>query len=190
MKKLILFICIIFSMSAFAQDKAKQKEITAVTFYGIDFSNVKVYGASESPYDFKAAFYSINQLFVTEAKKYNVAKFFQKDVTTNIKAVSDLVSNIPTDGLMIHSDDYKISDAELKTMIKNFPAEEKEGVGLILVAELLDKAQARGHYHIVFFDLKTREIIDTWKADEKARGFGLRNFWARSAHQVMSKVRI
>lgn len=190
MKKLILFICIIFSVSAFAQDREKQKEITAVTFYGIDFSNVKVYGAAESPYDFKGAFYSINQLFVNEAKKYNVAKFFKKEVTTNIKVVNELVSKIPVDDLIIQSDDYKISDTQLKNIIKKFPAEEKEGVGLILVAELLDKAQARGHYHIVFFDLKTRDIIDTWKADEKARGFGLRNFWARSAHQVMSKVKM
>lgn len=190
MKKLILLICIVFSMSAFAQDKEKQKEITAVTFYGIDFSNAKVYGASESPHDFKAAFYSINQLFVTEAKKYNVAKFFKKDVTTNIKVVSDLVSNIPVDQIFTHSDAYKISDTELATIIKKFPAEEKEGVGLILVADLLNKAQARGYFHIVFFDLKTKKIIDTWKVDEKARGFGLRNFWARSAHQAMSKVKM
>lgn len=183
-------MCIVFSLSAVGQNKEVQKDIKEVTFYGVDFTKVKVYGASESPYDFKAAFYSINQLFINEAKKYNVAKAFRKEVHNNIKEVCDRAAGIPTDDLFIHSDNYEITDAELATLIKNFSTEEKEGTGLIIVAELLNKSQSRGFYHIVFFDIKTKKILDTWSANEKARGFGLRNFWARSVHQVINNVKM
>ena len=42
--------------------------------YGVDYSQVKIFGADESPAQFKDAFRRINELFITEAKKSNVGK--------------------------------------------------------------------------------------------------------------------
>lgn len=190
MKKLTLLLCILLSMSAFAQNKEKLKDISEATFYGVDFSKAKVYGASESVYDFKAAFFSINQLFITEAKKYNVAKAFKMKIVTNLQEVEQKISAINEKDIMISQDSYKLDAAEISALIKAFPTEAKEGTGLIFVAELLDKSHNRGHYQVVFFDIATKNIIDSWSVNAKAGGFGLRNFWARSVYQVLKDVKI
>ena len=45
------------------------KDIQSIKFYGVDYSQVKIFGADESPVQFKDAFRRINELFITEAKK-------------------------------------------------------------------------------------------------------------------------
>ena len=76
MKKLILFLFLSTSLFCFGQGKSALKDIQSIKFYGVDYSQVKVFGADESPAQFKDAFRRINELFITEAKKYNVGKSF------------------------------------------------------------------------------------------------------------------
>ena len=74
MKKLILFLFLSTSLFCFGQGKSALKDIQSIKFYGVDYSQVKVFGADESPVQFKDAFRRINELFITEAKKYNAGK--------------------------------------------------------------------------------------------------------------------
>ena len=74
MKKLILFLFLSTSLFCFGQGKSALKDIQSIKFYGVDYSQAKVFGADESPIQFKDAFRRINELFITEAKKYNVGK--------------------------------------------------------------------------------------------------------------------
>lgn len=62
----------------FRQGKSALKDIQSIKFYGVDYSQVKIFGADESPAQFKDAFRRINELFITEAKKYNVGKQLKK----------------------------------------------------------------------------------------------------------------
>ena len=78
MKKLILFLFLSTSLFCFGQGKSALKDIQSIKFYGVDYSQVKIFGADESPAQFKDAFRRINELFITEAKKYNVGKQFEK----------------------------------------------------------------------------------------------------------------
>ena len=82
MKKLILFLFVSLSTSlfCFGQSKSALKDIQSIKFYGVDYSQVKIFGADESPAQFKEAFRRINELFITEAKKYNVGKQLKKDL--------------------------------------------------------------------------------------------------------------
>ena len=46
---------------------------------------------------------------------------------------------------------------------------------------------ARGYvYHMV--NTETKEIIEEWITDGKARGFGLRNYWAGSIYSALKKL--
>lgn len=83
MKKRLLLLCflIIGTMNAFAQK-------TPVVFYGVDFSLVKVCGADESDTEFLFAFNKINDLFISEGQKYDVAKFMRLPITTKELAVA------------------------------------------------------------------------------------------------------
>ena len=191
MKKLILVFALLVSISGFAQNKEILKDIKAVDFYGVDFSHAKVYGAKETVENFKYAFQDINNLFISEVKKYNIAKFLNKEVLgTHIENVKARASEIKVDDLFTTNSDFKLDDNTVKQIIKSLSIKEKEGTGFILVAERLNKLQNKGYYHVVFFDIKSRDIIDTWKADGKARGFGLRNYWAGSVYSVLKNMKL
>lgn len=49
MKKLILFLFLSTSLFCFGQGKSALKDIQSIKFYGVDYSQAKVFGADESP---------------------------------------------------------------------------------------------------------------------------------------------
>ena len=101
MKKLILFLFLSTSLFCFGQGKSALKDIQSIKFYGVDYSQVKIFGADESPAQFKDAFRRINELFITEAKKYNVGKQLKKEVTEiSLDAVNQVNENIDLTELM------------------------------------------------------------------------------------------
>lgn len=186
MKKLVLVIALLVSICSFAQKKELLKDIEAINFYGVDFSHAKVYGAKESGEHFKYAFQDINNLFITEAKKYDVAKYLKKRVLgVYIDGVKARISDLKADDIFTTDAAYQLDDNTIKDIVKSLSVKESDGTGVIIIAERLSKAKNRGYFDVVFFDIKTRNIIDSWKADGKAQGFGLRNFWAHSVREVL-----
>lgn len=192
MKKVLLAVfCFSISVLCFGQNAKVQEDIKDVTFFGVDFSLAKSYGTAETISQFTEAFQRINGLFITEAQKYDVAKYFKKNVTeTAVRQLEDVNQNIDKDTFFANSGTYEISEKELAEEIKSLPLNEAKGTGLIFVAELLNKPNNQGTYHIVFFDIASREILDTWKASGKAKGFGLRNYWAGSIYDIMQNLKM
>lgn len=192
MKKLLLAVlCLAVSIVSFAQNKEVQSQIKEVKFYGIDFSKAQAYGVAESIDQFREVFGKINSLFVSESKKYDVEKYFRKTVTaTSIHQLEELNKTVTSDSFFGESSDYSISDTDLAQEIKTLPIKETEGTGLVFVAETLNKKTNQVAYHVVFFDIASRNILDTWKATGKAGGFGLRNYWAGSVLNMMENVKI
>ena len=191
MKKLILFLFVSLSTSlfCFGQGKSALKDIQSITFYGIDYSQVKIFGAYESPIQFKNAFRRINELFIREAKKYNVGKQLKKEVTEiSLDAVNQVNENIDPSKLMTYKSEYSLSKEEIKATIDALPIQKTSGVGMVFIAQFLDKSNNRGTYEVVFFNTETKEIIEEWMTDGKARGFGLRNYWAGSIHSALKKL--
>ena len=170
MKQLLVLLFLVSSMACFGQNKDALKDISSVTFYGIDFTRAKVYGAKEGPMQFKYTFDDINKLFITEPKKYDIGKRLGVNVeVTSLEAVND--------------------EKQIEEVIKTLPIlSQEEKTGLIMIAMLLNKADARATYQIVFFNTKTREILYSAPTNGKARGFGLRNYWAGSVHSAMKKL--
>ena len=89
MKQLLVLLFLVSSMACFGQNKDALKDISSVTFYGIDFTRAKVYGAKEGPMQFKYTFDDINKLFITEPKKYDIGKRLGVNVeVTSLEAVN------------------------------------------------------------------------------------------------------
>lgn len=192
MKKIILLLGLIISVSAFSQNKEILKNINDVRFYGVDYSKVKVAYAGESASQFKDAFEEINNLFISEPKKYNPSKLFKKNaLSVEIEPVIKNIRKIDLEELKtVTQTSNDLSQADLENVLKSLDIKPTEEPGLIIIAEFLDKTKNRGWYNIVFFDTKTKKIIDTWKGSGKAAGFGLRNFWAASVYKVMKDVKL
>lgn len=189
MKKLILFLFLSTSLFCFGQVKSALKDIQSIKFYGVDYSQAKVFGADESPIQFKDAFRRINELFITEAKKYNVEKQLKKEVTEiSLDAVNQVNENINVAELMTTKREYSLSKEQIKAAIEALPIQKTPGVGMVFIAQFLDKSNARGTYEVVSFNTETKEIIEEWITDGKARGFGLRNYWAGSIYSALKKL--
>lgn len=187
MKKLVLLLFLSISVMAFGQ----KNKYTDVTFYGTDFSLVKVYGSDNSPYQFQDAFYGMNRLFLSEPKKYNVQKILGITVSAvDLGPVEKQNENINLNELLINGyGGYEISDQQVEQAIKNLPITTKEGTGLVLVAEILNKASVRGSFKIVFFDIASRQVLEMRSGKGKAQGFGLRNYWAHAMLDAIKKAK-
>lgn len=189
MKKLWLCMFLLCAVFVSAQQKVEVDDITELTFFGVDFSLARVYGADESGEQFKTAFTGINNLITKEPKKYDVPKAFpRKNVTVYLKPSLDLIPDIDVSELFTASNNYRISPEALANQIRSLNTAGYEGYGAVLVAGLLDKGQARATYHLVIFHIGTKEIVSDRVFTEKARGFGLRNYWAHSVYGVLKKA--
>ena len=197
MKKLLLSVLMIASVavSANAQKTAKKKSpianIESISFYGVDFSQGKVYGATDEPDKLKKAYEDINNLFVTEASKYNIEELTGKKVNnTNIKAVSSSNSSIPADNVKTTNSGYSINDQNVATALKNLKIDLGDsGTGLVVVVHQLNKSSQVGTFQMVFFDIKSRNVVTSFKLTGAASGFVLRYYWAASVYDAMKKIK-
>lgn len=109
MKQLLVLLFLVSSMACFGQNKDALKDISSVTFYGIDFTRAKVYGAKEGPMQFKYTFDDINKLFITEPKKYDIGKRLGVNVeVTSLEAVNDANKTINPDEIMTTNSGYTL----------------------------------------------------------------------------------
>ncbi len=101
MKKPILFLFLSISLFSFGQGSSATKDIQSIKFYGVDYSQVKFSVQMNHRHNSKDAFRRINELFITEAKKYNVGKQLKKEVTEiSLDAVNQVNENIDLTELM------------------------------------------------------------------------------------------
>jgi len=167
----------------------KTKKDRVINFYGVDYSLAKVYGATETPELFKKMFGDINTLFISEARKYDVAKLLKKDVDKiELGAVNQMNTQLNLNEIVADSKKYVLDSNLLSEHIKSLPIKDEKGVGLIVVTQFLDKASNQGTYQVVYFDLSSKKILSNCSVQGKAGGFGLRNFWASSMYKALKKA--
>lgn len=190
MKIVYLFLCVLFlgNQSVVAQQTIG--EVQDVNYYGIDFSKVKIFRAKETPEQFRAAFKAINDLTRVENKKYNFEKYFKKGVEWKSFEVADK-RNEESEPVMLprktSSKQLKavhLTPEQVKEVIGSYGNEEK-GVGVVIIAVLLNKDAPEAKYEVVFFDVKSKDILFQKEIVGEAGGAGLRNFWANSVREAV-----
>lgn len=187
MKKLLftLFLTVICSTTGFAQ--------TSAIFYGVDYSFVKVRGADESHAAFVQAFERINDLFISQGEKFNVAKYTRQPITGLHIEVAKRATNTALDAISTGGQTLLTTDAnydcreQIDAQIANYELPQKEGTGVVIIANLLDKSNDRGSYYFVYFDITSRKVNSCIQTEGKPGGFGLRNYWANSLYLAMKK---
>lgn len=156
--------------------------------YGVDFTHAKVYAANESVEQFAKAFEGINMLIVTEPEKYDFSHIMGRKVNAVIDPIYRLVSTCDYTNLKTLNSTYE--EPEYAEIVKNYSLPQTEGVGVILVAKVLNKPMNTASYELITFDIATREILYNKAVSGKAGGFGLRNYWARSVYDIIRTEKI
>ncbi|SEA26961.1 hypothetical protein SAMN05216365_11063 [Porphyromonadaceae bacterium NLAE-zl-C104] len=193
MKKILLVAIVLVCMGAsqnVGAQKGDLKDIDHLSFYGVDFTYAKVYGADETAHQFLDAFIRINDLFESEPKAYSASKAFgvRSDELFNRQVKQD-VDNIPRSELFTDDNKYAVTDADIDQVVAKIEKQGDSQYGAVIVAGLLNKTANHGTFTFVVFDQDTKEIIFQQEATGKARGFGLRNFWAGALRAAMKNVR-
>ena len=194
MRKILFALCMLLSgIFAYGQSEDDLRMISSFKFYGIDFSEVKVYAADETPDEFVDVFGRINKLMLTESDKYletlknRLGKYSMK---TDITPSLDAIKEIDKDNLILFSEVDSFTEEQLAEIVKKLNIKDETGTGLVMIANRLDKSRAIGVFNFVFFDVSTRNILFSWEASGRAGGFGLRNYWAGSVYNAFTHIHI
>ncbi|MCK4406704.1 MAG: hypothetical protein KAV44_03415 [Bacteroidales bacterium] len=195
MKKLMLiFICLIISSHALkSQEVSKIFTSKKATWYGLDFSKVKLIGSEgfTDALKIKNVFFSSwNNLIINEPAKYNLQLMFHKDTVFFDLSVVEKRNKLPeVDELVINNDTYSLDKSTIDEIIKKYNTKEKEGLGIVFIMESFDKPKRLGTMWVTFFDIASKTVLLTEKMSGKPEGAGFRNYWARTYYNVMAKIK-
>jgi len=171
---------------------------TPITWLGIDFSHVKLIGdfaqvaeaGQVGPIAIRDTYFpGWNGLFFSESEKYNVKEMLRKEaVTINTSAIDAINAGASIEELEGVTDPgYKKED--IQGFVRNYKFNVNQGLGVLMVAESLNKNHAMATYHFIVVDLTNNEILLYEKLSAAPGGIGIRNYWARSFYNVMINIR-
>ena len=194
MKKFLLIIGFYIAISFQINAQHNTSEIfegNEITWYGLDFSNVRLIGAIgfKNPKKIKSYYFDAwNSLIIKENKKYKLDKFFHKEsVKQNLGIVKDR-NDLPNLDELVIETEYAFNAEKVVQIISEYDSGDKEGLGLVFILESLNKYKEKAFIWVTFFDIQTKRVILTERLDGKAGGYGFRNYWAGAYHKVMKSA--
>ncbi len=203
MIKKLLSIAALFCAFGFTSQAQTVKDIFGntdytVTWYGIDYSHSKIVGSIASfggatpvsPADLRDNYYQAwNYLILEEPEKFNIATMIRrKNVEMDISMVKKLNASAKMDSIEVPVTPY-YTIQEIQDFVSAYPITDKAGIGLIFITESMNKLKAEAYYHVVFFNMATKEVLLHERVRGEAMGMRIRNYWAGSYYSVMQYVR-
>ncbi|MDX2359277.1 MAG: hypothetical protein QNK23_00630 [Crocinitomicaceae bacterium] len=169
-----------------------------VTWLGVDFSHVQAIGGVNSLADWGekgpeqlASFYfnEWNQLFIAEQGKYSVRDMLQRrQLVNNLKPVQAINEAADVDA-MSPNRPIEYTREEIQEFLDEYDFGGGSGVGILFIAESMNKAKAEAAYHFVAIRLSDNSIILHEVFDTDAGGAGFYNYWARSIYEVVYQIK-
>lgn len=194
MKRLLLSIAIIaLTTSLFAQSSADVRNNSNWTWFGIDYTNCYFITKMDFPNvsDLESKINAWNDLVLIEREKYIQKTLVGKninyftDMVEDLNSEIDVKSRLSNDGFL----STHIEEIMIQEIVDGYDIpDELSGIGLALIAESYSKPNAQGAYFATFFDIETKKVLITERMLGKAKGFGLRNYWASSYLRVLQEV--
>jgi hypothetical protein len=200
MRKSILFIFIcLLSIASYAQtaEDLFTASDTKVSWLGIDFSNVKLigdfsqfHGAGEkNASQIKNTYFPAwNMLILNEREKYDVAGMLRKDkVIYDIDMIMDINKDAPLEEMETYNAPT-YSKEDIEKFVKKYKTMGKEGIGIVFVAESLNKANTEAWFHFVAINLTNNKVLVHDRIRGEPSGIGLRNYWAGAVRDVIKEI--
>ena len=85
--------------------------------------------------------------------------------------------------------EVEFTDEVIDSRIKEISTgSKKNGLGLIFIAESINKATGNGIFHVVFFDIATRKVVWHKKMTGKATGSNPKTAWGGAVKDVFNQI--
>lgn len=200
--KTILFACLlILSIKSNAQSMVAElfsQEDMKYTWLGVDFSNVKVVGGMDAlanwgekgPGPF-TTFYcdEWNKLFVREGEKYDIRGMLRIDrLGYNYKAITQINAEASIEN-MYRDREPDYTQEDIQGFIQDYDFGITDGIGIMYVAESMNKMSENMRIHLVAINLSNNNIMFSEMFETPVGGHGLVNYWARGMYEVVVQVK-
>ena len=198
----LLSLTLTLNMSAFAQSKSDIiNSANEITWLGLDFSQTKFIGTA---YQFKDAGEITNeefvekyapgwnQVFIDEAKKYDVAEAVDRPKVKYATEVTDKVNTVikGKEFFSDNPDDYKkLTEEKVAGLVKKYDFKDNTGIGLVFIVDGMSKSKEEAGAWVTFVDMKTKKVLHTYYSTGKAGGIGFRNYWAASFLKILKELK-
>ena len=189
MKRILLVLSSVFCAMSAVEAQNSVPAVDTIRMYGVDYSRVKVIGAEESETKFVRIFEEINGLFLSQPEKYDCSDMIWASVTVDIEPICRRILSADYSDMKLQHRGYA-SSLDVAEAVADYRLPDARGVGMVFIAELLDKGRECGTYYVVCFDIASRDVLFCRKVETKAGGFGLRNYWANTVYQIIRKIKI
>ena len=194
---LLLSLFAILGNSQTAEDIFKSSDVK-ISWLGIDFSHVKLIGdfsqfasaGEKSSVQIRDQYFpKWNNLIMAEPEKYDIKGMLRKgDIHYDVDMLMRINSTSAVEDIeSYNTPNYTIED--IKDFIIDYNIENKEGIGVIFIAESLNKNAQEAYFHFVAVNMKTKELLIHERLRGEPRGFGLRNYWAGSIYSIIKDIR-
>lgn len=195
MKKLFVFICLVMSVSAFAQSSHKEQDNTSgspdvakiidlknLTYFGWDFRYMIC-----NDYHFqdpRENIYTITKgwIYYFDKKGYGttyIEKIFKdKHFVYDPRTIQNLIKNVEEEKLI---NIYKniITEDSIDSIVINYPVV-GEGLGLIFIAEEVSKRKHTASAFATIFDISSKKVLKTIRISGfSGEAYGLVAYYGR-----------
>jgi hypothetical protein len=187
-----------FAVRETAAQSAKVADISnrdvPAVWLGLDFTEARLIGdigANEN--DIKDRIVNdINQLIVNEAKKYDIDGALKKSgVKAELGFTYEMNKKMDEKKLKSsnESDYTRLNKEMIEKMVAKYDFKDQKGLGVLFIVEAMNKSKDKAAIWVTWIDMSSKKVLQTERKEGKAGGFGFRNFWARSAYEVMNDLK-
>ncbi len=185
-KNVLLLIAIVSVIVLNAQDASLVWSSQTMSWFGVDFTKTKVLGLEDSPHKIRDEFFKPwNDVTID----MDLTKMFGKNAVykdPNGITKQNLARETET---MNTGAEVEFTDEVIDSRIKEISTgSKKNGLGLIFIAESINKATGNGIFHVVFFDIATRKVVWHKKMTGKATGSNPKTAWGGAVKDVFNQI--
>jgi hypothetical protein len=196
LKNYFVLLLLVTSVAAIAQDTRdifdRKKK---VTWLGIDVTGAKFIGDRErwgSTSDVMRVVEGWNELMKKEPSKFNLAHALYKDKVDEAIDVAQ-EHNASLDVTEMLSNDEKdfnhLRENDVTAIVADYDFKGNSGIGVLFIVDSFSKPEGKSSVWITFVNMDTKEVYFTERLSGLPGGAGLRNYWANSIEDIMSKIR-
>jgi hypothetical protein len=201
MRKLIFINLVLFAaipMKAQSIDDLFGSTDTRITYLGIDFSHVKLIGnfteffeaGKKNVMEIRDFYFPRwNKVVVDEREKYDIGGMLRKyNVYYDLEMITEVNARTNPDSLESYNA-VVLSPDDISNIVAHYNLEGRQGIGVVFVAESLNKSAVEAYFHFVAINMDTREVLFQRRLRGQPQGFGLRNYWINSLYRIINDVK-
>jgi hypothetical protein len=169
-----------------------------ITYLGIDFSHVKLIGnftefieaGGKNVMEIRDIYFPRwNMIVLDEREKYDIAGMLRKnEVYYDIDMITAVNSRTSLENMQSFNT-VKFTEENIGNFVSQYDIKGKEGIGIVFIAECLNKSAGEAIFHFVALNMATGEILFQRRLRGEPNGFGLRNYWINSLYRIINDVK-